>query len=76
MGTSEVREKVDFPAWFMANTISESLKIPSNNSIFHLTEILKIKLTLQVMFFFFLWSFCKTLFLNHSCYEEFSFSLG
>ena len=48
-----MREKVDFPAWFMANTISESLKIPSNNSIFHLTEILKIKLTLQVMFFFF-----------------------
>ena len=51
MGTSKVREKVGFPAWFMAKTISESLKIPSNNSIFHLTEILKIKLTLQIMFF-------------------------
>ena len=51
MGTSKVREKGDFPAWFMAKTITESLKIPSDNSIFHLTELLKIKLTLQVIFF-------------------------
>ena len=72
MGTGKAREKGDFPAWFLAKTINESLKIPSNNSIFHLTEILKINFTSNIFF----WSFCKTLFLNHSCYEEFSFSLG